>query len=296
MTSVAPFSIKSMTTTAPPGSPNTIDHYIVPAGATSFWIGSTNQITWYDSVTWQFALPYPNMEVLVLDTNVTWIWNGSSWVSKSASNPVPSYSVTIGDAAATSFTITHSLNVADYSVEVWELTGSKRNITAAVEIQNTSNTQATLIFNTIPALNAIRVDFYAISSAQGIVLQARTTATGTTASLGAGAQGAITVTLNRTTKILSIQTDYPAWVRMYNTMAALTADTFRAQNTDPIAGSGCVLDVATIAGALTIIQNPIEIFANFDTPTTQNAYISVTNNDVVSRAITVTVVHFPIEI
>lgn len=65
------------------------------------------------------------------------------------------YSVTIGDASNTSFTITHNLGTEDALVQVRETGGSKREV--LVEVQHTSTTQVTVIFDVAPATNAYRV-------------------------------------------------------------------------------------------------------------------------------------------
>jgi hypothetical protein len=69
----------------------------------------------------------------------------------------PSYSTTIGNASATSFTITHNLGTPIYSVTAWETTGSLRQITSGIVISNPTSTTVTLTFTTAPALNAVQV-------------------------------------------------------------------------------------------------------------------------------------------
>jgi hypothetical protein len=69
----------------------------------------------------------------------------------------PSYSTTIGNASATSFTVTHNLGTPIYSVSAWETTGSLCQITADVVISNPTSTTVTLTFTSAPALNAVQV-------------------------------------------------------------------------------------------------------------------------------------------
>lgn len=65
------------------------------------------------------------------------------------------YSATIGDGSATSITVTHNLNTEDVQVYVREAAGSKRWILC--EVQHTSVNQVTLLFDSAPALNSLRV-------------------------------------------------------------------------------------------------------------------------------------------
>lgn len=44
--------VKSMTTTAPPGSPSTGDGYVIPTGATGVWSGNVGKVTIYGENDW----------------------------------------------------------------------------------------------------------------------------------------------------------------------------------------------------------------------------------------------------
>lgn len=65
------------------------------------------------------------------------------------------YAASLGDGSATSYAITHNLGTLDVQVYCYENSGSKREV--FVEKQHTSTTQITLVFDTAPASNAIRV-------------------------------------------------------------------------------------------------------------------------------------------
>ena len=67
------------------------------------------------------------------------------------------YSQTIGDGVATTIVVTHNLGTLDLIASIYEVAGLKRKVDDAVEIQNTSATTTTLIFNTAPALNSLRI-------------------------------------------------------------------------------------------------------------------------------------------
>jgi len=102
-------------------------------------------------------------------------------------------------------------------------------------------------------------------------------------------------TVGKGCTVIRIATDYPAWVRIYASEAARTADAAREQTTDPTAGSGVLLDVATVAGALSIDLSPAVFLASLESSPATYLPITVTNNDTGSRAITVTVTLIPTE-
>lgn len=80
--------IKSMSTTAPPGSPANGDAYIIPSGATGAWAGKTNQIARWTTrpvtATWEYFVPKLGWQVHVDDVAATGAprkFDGSAWVT-----------------------------------------------------------------------------------------------------------------------------------------------------------------------------------------------------------------------
>ena len=114
----------------------------------------------------------------------------------------------------------------------------------------------------------------------------RSTATYTTASLAAGAtESSGTVTLPPSAAILRLATDHPARVRLYLSDAYRTADLARNVAVDPSGDHGCVLEVVTTAGVLALRLSPVAMWGGVGSGTT--GYLTITNDDSVSRAITV---------
>jgi hypothetical protein len=124
----------------------------------------------------------------------------------------------------------------------------------------------------------------------------RLSATATTGSLAASATTSGTITLSKTANVLSIGTNYPAWVRLYDTDASRIADNSRAYTTFPTAGTGVIADTTTTAATPTVYQSPTEMFVNNDSPITTTCYYAIKNMDTVSRTIGLTVVYLPIEL
>lgn len=69
-------------------------------------------------------------------------------------NRAKRYSTDFGDAAATSYVITHNLNTLDVEVYIRETGGSKRQV--YTEVQHTSVNSVTILVDAAPALNSLR--------------------------------------------------------------------------------------------------------------------------------------------
>jgi hypothetical protein len=123
---------------------------------------------------------------------------------------------------------------------------------------------------------------------------ARQTTQATTDALAADASDAAkTIALGKGGIAIKISTDYPAWVRVYSSTDAQTADATRLITVDPTSGSGVLLEVLTATGALEIILSPTAVL--FSEDGTVNLPLTVTNKDTVSRTITVIITTVPIE-
>ena len=132
----------------------------------------------------------------------------------------------------------------------------------------------------------------AINSVLG--LGARSSVAYTTAPLAAGGvDSTATLTVPKAYTILKVATDYPARVRVYLTAAHQLADVARAVTVDPTGDHGCVLEAVTTAGVLALNLSPAPVGASPTDGTT--AYLTVTNLDTVTRAITTTLSLLPME-
>ena len=124
----------------------------------------------------------------------------------------------------------------------------------------------------------------------GSGLQARTSANAATASIADGASAEIQITAAKTYALQKIQTDAAAWVTLYVSAAARTADASRNETTDPLPGAGVIAEVITSDGAIQNITPGTLGWNDESTPTT-DAYLKVVNKSGTTRAITVTL-HF----
>lgn len=122
-----------------------------------------------------------------------------------------------------------------------------------------------------------------------LAISTRTTASITTASLASLAAESGTVTLAKGYRLLQLQTDRPARVRLYTTAAKRDADAARALGANPTAGDhGLMLEVVTATGVLTLDLSPTVDGFNGDTTPSSTVYYAVTNLDTATGTVTVT--------
>ena len=124
----------------------------------------------------------------------------------------------------------------------------------------------------------------------GSGLQSRTSANAATASIANGASANIEITSAKTYALQKIQTSAAAWVTLYVSAAARTADASRNETTDPLPGAGVIAEVITSDGAIQNITPGTLGWNDESTPTT-DAYLKVVNKSGSTQAITVTL-HF----
>ena len=130
-----------------------------------------------------------------------------------------------------------------------------------------------------------------ITGGGGSGLQARTTANAvTSATHGINAAENIQITAAKTYALQKIQTSAAAWVTLYVSAAARTADASRNETTDPLPGSGVIAEVITSDGAIQNITPGTLGWNDESTPTT-DAYLKVVNKSGSAQPITVTL-HF----
>lgn len=124
---------------------------------------------------------------------------------------------------------------------------------------------------------------------------ARSTVTQTTASLANGA--ATNATFSSTGKsgqFIKVTTDRAAWVTLYSTIAARTADSSRLETVDPTAGSGVVLEVIT-TGADTVQVTPTAGYYNDESTPLSELYAKIVNKSGVASTVQVDIVLLPLE-
>jgi hypothetical protein len=125
--------------------------------------------------------------------------------------------------------------------------------------------------------------FTTISAATS--LQSRTTVSATTATIANNGVSNLDVTGFKSYALLKIVTSAACWVRIYSDTASRTADSGRAQTTDPTPGSGVIAEVIT-TGSQTVLLTPAVYGFNSESVATTNIPVTIKNLSGASAAIT----------
>jgi hypothetical protein len=119
--------------------------------------------------------------------------------------------------------------------------------------------------------------FTTVSGGGGTSLGSRTNVSATTGALLVNATGNISITGFKTYALLGMTVEIPAWVRLYTTAAARTADASRLETEDPLPGSGVIAEVITTSNNQTVLFTPATLGFNGDAPAATTIYASVKN-------------------
>lgn len=116
----------------------------------------------------------------------------------------------------------------------------------------------------------------------------RETVAVTTASLGAGIEATGTIALATGYRLVKVQTNVPARVRLYGSVAQATADKSRALGTDPYGDHGLMLEYVTTSDALSATLSPTVDGYSTEAAPTKNIPYALQNMSGVSSALTLT--------
>lgn len=122
-------------------------------------------------------------------------------------------------------------------------------------------------------------------------LTVREAKTHTTASLANNASEQSSVVLYEGYRVLRVETDIPARVRLYATAAQQAADAARAIGTDPAGNHGVVLEVVTEVGNLAYALSPIPHGFSMEAVPSANIPITVTNLSGATGTVAVTLTY-----
>ena len=94
--------------------------------------------------------------------------------------------------------------------------------------------------------------------------------------------------------LLKIQVDKAAWVVLYTSQAARTADSARLETTDPLPGSGVIAEIISTTGVVQGIT-PGTIGWNDEATPTTDVYAKVTNKSGSTGTVAVTLTTVQLE-
>ena len=161
-----------------------------------------------------------------------------------------------------------------------------------------------LVTATTTVLGGVKIDGTSITiDGSGVIsstggggsgLTSRTTASITTVSLTVGASTTTNIVGYKGYALMSIQTSAGAWVTVYSSAAAATADAARSIATDPTAGSGVIAETITTASGTTYFSPGVFGYSSEAIPST-NIPVKVYNNNGTTTPITVTLTLLKLE-
>lgn len=201
-------------------------------------------------------------------------------------------SIEVNGITTTSLTVTNGINYNDlinkptlFSGVYDDLTGKP---TIPTDTNQLTNGAGFITTNGIPSQSGnggkyLTTDGATLSWATvsggggGTGLGSRTTASATTGALAINGVGNISITGFKTYALLAMNVEIPAWVRLYTSAAARTADASRLETQDPQPGSGVIAEVITTSNNQTVLFTPATLGFNGDVPAATTIYASVKN-------------------
>lgn len=106
----------------------------------------------------------------------------------------------------------------------------------------------------------------------------RTTVVGSTSSIAVGVSENVNITgASKGYLLYKIQVNEPAWVRIYASDSARTADSSRAEGVDPAPGSGVIAEVITSSTNQVVLISPGTIGFNNESTVNSTIFLRVTN-------------------
>ena len=193
-----------------------------------------------------------------------------------------------------STTSTGALSIAvagtDYQTPIGTISGIVKGNGANALIAAVAGTdyQAPLPSQTGNSAKFLTTDGSSLSWATVSSVSSRTTRSSTTASLANNAAGNITINGFKSYMLLSIQTSAAAWVTVYATSAARSADAGRTITTDPTPGSGVLAEIIT-TGSQTQLFSPAVLGFSDETSPSTDIQVKVVNRSGSTTTITVTI-------
>jgi hypothetical protein len=209
----------------------------------------------------------------------------------------PVSAVGILKSSGVSGNVSAAVSGTDYQSPIGTISGIVKGnganaLTAAVA---GTDYQTPITFTTTGSSGAATFNGTALNIPQYTALAARNSTSGTTTSLANNVAGNITITGRKSYMLLSIETSAAAWVTVYTSSAARTADASRTITTDPTPGSGVIAEVITTGASTQIFSPAVFGFSDESSPST-DVQVKVVNRSGGATAITITMKMVQLEI
>ena len=219
-------------------------------------------------------------------------YNGSAWINDADATTGGAGAGTVTNVSVSSangFTGTVATSSSTPAITITtSITGVlKGNGTAISAATAGTDYQSPVTLTTTGTSGAATFSGNTLNIPQYTALAARNSASVTTASLANDAAGNSTITGWKSYMLLSIQTSAAAWVTVYATSAARSADAGRTITTDPTPGSGVLAEIIT-TGSQTQLFSPAVLGFSDETSPSTDIQVKVVNRSGSTTTITVT--------
>ena len=240
------------------------------------------------------SLRVSGVSTLGVVTGATYYGDGSNLLGISATIPADIAAVSL---TATNFVVSgvSTLGVvtgATYFGDGSNLTGVNVDTTSITIQEDGSSVGSAGTINFGTGLNATTVTAGVTTITAGFERDNKTATTGSIAD--GGSSGLNIADVGKTYVLQKIVTDAAAWVTVYTSDAARTADSSRPETQDPTAGSGVIAEIIS-TGPVTQNITPGTIGWNDETVPNNTAYLKVVNKSGSTTAIGVTLHVLPLE-
>ena len=232
-------------------------------------------------------------------TGIAWGAGGSGSGSfngpvSSTDNAIVRYDGTTGDTAQNSL-----VTISDTGVITAPSVGSVipfyHNNQLAFPSASSSNGAVAISASDNAAFYASNGNWIQLAKASDVTVSTRATFSTTTSSLTNNSSAFPDVTgAYKSYLLFKIQTDRAAWIRVYTSIAARSADSSRSIDVDPLPGSGVIAEIIT-TGASTQVLTPAVIGFNDEATPVNTIYLSVTNRSGTTGTVTVTLTALKLE-
>ena len=185
-----------------------------------------------------------------------------------------------------------------------KIDGSTITLNGSNQLVATAYTLPTAGTGSGGTLGGVKVDGSTITITGGVITAtvgaltygSRTTVSTTTSVLTSTSSATATVTIGKGYVLYQIDVSNGAWVTVYSSSSAQSADSSRTITTDPTPGSGVIAEAITSSsGSASTVFTPAVYGYNNDGSVTTNAYLKIYNNSGASHAITVTLTFLRLE-
>ena len=174
-----------------------------------------------------------------------------------------------------------------------------RGTTTSTDITSTGTVEAgTLVKTGGTSSQFLKADGSVDSNTylQTVTLPSRTSVATTTSTLTSGSSEDILIVGYKSYALLKVEVNYASWVVLYVDAASRTADSSRAEGTDPQPGSGVIAETLTsTSGSSTFLFSPGTLGWNNNSTPDTNIYAKVKNKESGSVAVTVTLTILKLE-